>query len=110
MTYPGVVRAPIAGDVRFLERLRAQKLCADHAGLLGLLALRAAASRWHVLLIGSLATDLSPCCPGLQPLLLPCSAVKVPRLTGVSGLEICFVEKTVSSLEVSEATDAPNAA
>ena len=70
-------------------------------------ALRAAAPRWHVLLIGSLAIDLKPCCL-LQPL-LPCLAVKVPRLTGVSGLEIWIVETPFHRSNVSEATDAPNA-
>ena len=61
-----------------------------------------------MLLIGSLAIDLKPCYLP-QPLLLPCLAVKVPRLTGVSGLEIWIV--TVPALSnVSEATDAPNAA
>ena len=37
------------------------------------------------------ALEITACCL-LQPLLLPCLAVKVPRLTGVSGLEAWIVE------------------
>ena len=62
------------------------------------------------LLIGSLAIDLKPLLALLQPLLLPCFAFKVPRLTGVSGLEVWIVADVWHCSNVSEATDAPNAA
>jgi len=45
-----------------------------------------------------------------QPVLLPCLAVKVPRLTGVSGLEIWIAEVPFHRSNMSEATDASNAA
>ena len=99
VAYPRVVRAPVACDVRLLKRLRAQELCANDAWVL----LRAAASRRHGCCRYAACYRICSLC-SLQPELLPCSAVKVPRLTGVSGLEIWIVTDVCHRSNVSEPT------
>jgi hypothetical protein len=54
-----------------------------------------------------MAADWQPLAPAA---FAAASAVKVPRLTGVSGLEIWIVEVLCHRSNVSEATDASNAA